>query len=102
MGGDSFGSPMPLRHRDNAFIPETTGVTFVMSDAGKSDVVCRVEVHALAAAARECGLPDDDKSRIFIDLRRAIEECASDIYDRAGRPVGDVVVVRAGDLLADC
>lgn len=90
---------MPLRHRDEAFIPEPVGVTFVMSDIGVRDVVCLVETEALQAAARECGLPAEDSSRIFRQLRRAIEECASDIYDRRQFACGETVVVHAGELL---
>ena len=91
---------MPLRHRDDAFIPEPTGVTFVMSDAGVRDVVCLVKTEALKAAARECGLTDKDDGRIFRQLRRAIEECASDTYDgREHKGGDDMVVVHAAQLL---
>ena len=93
---------MPLRHRDEAFIPEARGVTFVMSEVGARDVVCVVEVQALQAAARECGLATQDSSAIFLGLRKAIEECASDLYDReaTATDADRVVVVHAADLLA--
>ena len=91
---------MPLRHRDDAFIPEPTGVTFVMSDVGVRDVVCIVRSEALKAAARECGIADKDDSGIFRQLRRAIEECASDIYDQREHKGPDLVVVHAAQLLA--
>ncbi|CAN5347255.1 hypothetical protein BH10PSE9_BH10PSE9_07780 [soil metagenome] len=91
---------MPLRHRDDAFIPEATGVTFVMSDAGVRDVVCLVRTEALRAAARECGLSDKDDGGVFCQLRRAIEECASDIYDLREHKGADVIVVHAAQLLA--
>jgi hypothetical protein len=71
-----------------------------MSDAGVRDVVCLVKSEALRAAARECGLSDRDDSRVFCQLRQAIEECASDIYDLREHKGADMVVIHAAQLLA--
>jgi hypothetical protein len=59
-----------------------------------------VRSEALRAAARECGLADKDDSGVFRQLRRAIEECASDIYDLRQHKGADTVVIHAAQLLS--
>jgi len=89
---------LPLRHRDDAFIPEPGGITFVLTDAAGRDVVCFVTGDALRAAAYECGLVDREPPATFMDLRAAIIACASDKYDLTGAP-GGLVRVEKADLL---
>jgi hypothetical protein len=89
---------LPLRHRDDAYIPEPAGVTFVLTDAAGDGVVCLATTAALEAAARECGVGSRDAAQIFLALRPAIIACASDKYDSTGAP-GGIVRVEVADLL---
>lgn len=89
---------MPLRHRDDAYIPEPGGITFVLKDAAGIGVVCVATTEALTAAARECSIVGHDPAEIFLALRSAIVACASDKYDRSGAP-GGTVRIEVADLL---
>ena len=91
---------MPLRHRHGAFIPESMGIWFVLTDADQKDVLCVVDPKALRAAAKECGMASLSNDNIFRELRPAIEACASDKYDRGGVAADGAVHVWPADLLA--
>ena len=91
---------MPLKHRDEAFIPDGIGISFVLTDPKRGDVLCVLEPAALIAAAIECGMVGLSAETVFLELRSAIEACASDIYDQSGVAANGAVYVRAIDLLA--